>query len=180
MFLTRQLYWTVSLLWLSLIHHYQQACALVCFFPSVCCFFVRVRECIALRLSPVWPHSHYSRSPICYTTLRPVYTQTHIHTLGSLVSLQELPSSQWRAVKKGITSLFCGFLSHLTSFCCLSRAFQLLHSLIVQHHCCVLKRWPQERRQRSPTSGSTAHLRGSAWIFHNAAVILRDKDLALL
>lgn len=42
------------------------------------------------------------------------HTLAHIYThklLGSLVSLQELPSSQWRAAEKGITSLSSFFLA---------------------------------------------------------------------
>lgn len=118
----------------------------------------------------VTSQNHYSRSPICYT-LRDLCMHTHIYAhklLGSLVSLQELPSSQWRAAERGIMSLFSlslsGSLSQLTSVCCLLKVYQLLHYPIIHSCCCVLKPPAHECHTHPyiPVAGSS-HF-GSAWV----------------
>lgn len=66
----------------------------------------------------MWPHWVTTVDPPSVTSSETcVCTHTDTHKLlGSLVSLQELPSSQWKAAEKGITSL----LSFALALCLIS------------------------------------------------------------
>lgn len=91
------------------------------------------------RVINVTSQIHPSRCPICYTLRACVCTHT-LKLPGSLMSLQELPSSQGRAAENGIMYLFVisGFSPSDISLFCLLEDYPLRHLPDILSHCSVL------------------------------------------
>lgn len=72
------------------------------FLSNLLTICVGVWQCLSDTVTDVTSQNHYSKSPIWYThrDLQHTHTHPHAQNLGSLVTLQELPLSHWRAAER--------------------------------------------------------------------------------